>query len=50
MEDAAHKLEAVLADPALGKRLGARAAQVARMMLDPARLGRQALGWLNGEG
>ena len=50
VEDAAHKLEALLADPVLGKRLGARAAQVARMMLDPARLGRQALGWLNGDG
>jgi glycosyltransferase involved in cell wall biosynthesis len=49
VDDAARKLAALFADPALKDRLGARAAREAAAMLDPDRLGRQALGWLNGE-
>lgn len=49
VDDAARQLAALLADPVRRARLGTRAAEDASAMLDPARLGTQALGWLSGE-
>jgi len=46
--DAAHKLAALVADPAERQALGARAAAQAAAGLDPERIGRQALAWLSG--
>ena len=44
--DAADKLEALIADPALRKRLGAQAAQDVAAALDPLVIGRRAIDWL----
>ena len=49
VDDAARKLAALFADADLRDRLGARAAEDASALLDPARLGKRMLDWLSSE-
>jgi len=48
IRDAAAKLEALIGDPGMRERLGARAATDVAAALDPLVVGRRALGWLQG--
>ena len=48
VDDAAAKLKALIDDPDLRRRLGARAAADIRTQLDPLAIGRKARGWLEG--